>query len=98
MMGPFGICMDHETSCTKDVTLSMYTGKLIKAILGDVMGDEKCYFHFFHIHLRNDPCCHHAYITPLVSSCQVLLKCKMEYCSQHVLPFNTIVQALPGSR
>ncbi len=36
-----------------------FPGRNVKAILRDVMGEEKFYFSlFFIIHLCNDPCCH----------------------------------------
>ncbi len=58
-----------------------------KAILRDVMGDEKCCFSLsFIIHLGNDPCCYRI----LSLSVFVLSTLhKMEYCTQYILPFNT---------
>ncbi len=50
----------HDRAQTNTVhvkPMRQYTD--IKAILRDVMGEEKFYFSlFFIIHLYNDPCCH----------------------------------------
>ena len=59
----------------------------IKAIQRDVMGEEKFYFSLFSIiHLCNDPCCHRI-LSPLCIRAGTMRN--MEYCTQHVLPFNT---------
>ena len=68
---------------------------IFKAILQDVMGRGKfLLFIFFIIHL-----CNALVVTVFYALSVFMLGTlrKMEYCTQHALPFNTTMQALPIS-
>ncbi len=63
------------------VSVNKIVSWTVKAILRDVMGEEKFYFSlFFIIQLCNDPCCLSVFVLGSLRN--------MEYCPQHVLPFN----------
>ncbi len=77
----------HIANITRANFRSSFFMIIFKAILRDVMGEEKFYFSlFFIIHLCNDPCCHRI-ISPSGFSVFVLGALRnMEYMSSHSIP------------